>query len=172
MALTPRKCAEMKAWDAKNPIEPGSVHTVLDHIDHIAKVAGVDHVGLGSDFDGITMVPKELEDVSTYPKITQGLLDRGYSEQDIKKILGGNLLRAMVRGGNSGQAIVGRNQESARPADSQLLRLCLPPEGEGNSTGRRFMHAAGREPAFYSFLEAFWLLKTGILLLVSAQQQF
>jgi membrane dipeptidase len=87
--------AEMRRWAIKNPIERGTVHVVLDHIDHIARVAGVDHVGLGSDFDGIDTVPLQLEDVSMYPNITQGLLDRGYSEQDIHKILGGNLLRAM-----------------------------------------------------------------------------
>jgi membrane dipeptidase len=85
----------MRRWYAKYPVPPGTVHLVLDHIQHIAKVAGVDHVGLGSDYDGIGTVPIQLEDVSKYPNITQGLLDRGYSEQDIKKILGGNLLRAM-----------------------------------------------------------------------------
>ncbi len=87
--------AEMRRWALENPIDAGSVHLVLDHIDHIVRVAGVDHVGLGSDFDGIEAVPRQLEDVSTYPKITQGLLDRGYSEADIRKILGGNVLRAM-----------------------------------------------------------------------------
>jgi len=87
--------AELRRWEINNPIEPGTIYTVLDHIDHIVKIAGVDHVGLGSDYDGITKVPVQLEDVSTYPHITQGLLDRGYSEQDIHKILGGNLLRAM-----------------------------------------------------------------------------
>ena len=87
--------AEMRRWYAKYPVPPGTVHVVLDHIEHIAKVAGVDHVGLGSDYDGIGTVPIQLEDVSKYPNITQGLLDRGFSEQDIKKILGGNLLRAM-----------------------------------------------------------------------------
>jgi membrane dipeptidase len=87
--------AEMKAWQTRNPTPRGSVHVVLDHIDHIARTAGVDHVGLGSDFDGITSVPVQLEDVSCYPAITQGLLDRGYSEADIKKILGANVLRAM-----------------------------------------------------------------------------
>ena len=85
----------MRRWAIKNPIDPGSVHIVLDHIDHIAKTAGIDHVGLGSDFDGIETVPAQLEDVSTYPVITQGLLDRGYSDDDVRKILGGNLLRAM-----------------------------------------------------------------------------
>ncbi|MGE0697448.1 MAG: dipeptidase [Pirellulales bacterium] len=87
--------AEIRRWAARHPIDPGTIHVVLDHIDHIAKVAGVDHVGLGSDFDGIETCPAQLEDVSTYPRITQGLLDRGYGEAGIKKILGGNLLRAM-----------------------------------------------------------------------------
>jgi membrane dipeptidase len=87
--------AEMRNWAIQNPTDPGSIHVVLDHIDHIAKVAGVDHVGIGSDYDGIETVPRQLEDVSTYPRITQGLLDRGYSEADIHKILGGNLLRVM-----------------------------------------------------------------------------
>jgi membrane dipeptidase len=87
----------VRAWMKEHPIPTGSVHTVVDHIDHIAKVAGVDHVGLGSDFDGITTVPKQLEDVSCYPNITQELLNRGYKEEDIRKILGGNLLRVFRR---------------------------------------------------------------------------
>jgi len=73
----------------------GDVHTVCDHIDHLVKVAGMDHVGLGSDYDGITKVPVQLEDVSRYPYITQELLNRGYAEKDIHKILSGNILRAM-----------------------------------------------------------------------------
>jgi membrane dipeptidase len=85
----------MKEWHAANPIPAGTIHDVLDHIDHIAKVAGVDHVGLGSDYDGVTKLPDQLEDVSTYPLITQGLIDRGYSDDDIRKILGGNVLRAL-----------------------------------------------------------------------------
>lgn len=81
--------------EAQNPIEAGSVHDVVDHIDHVVKVAGIDHVGIGSDYDGIGKVPKQLEDVSTYPVITQVLLDRGYSEADIHKIMSGNMLRVM-----------------------------------------------------------------------------
>ncbi len=68
---------------------------MVDHIEHIIKVAGIDHVGLGSDYDGITSVPEQLEDVSKYPVITQALLDRGYNREQIHKVLGGNLLRAM-----------------------------------------------------------------------------
>ncbi len=84
----------MGQWVKEHPVPRGSVHNVVDHIEHIIKVAGVDHVGLGSDFDGINTVPYQLEDVSCYPNITQELLNRGYSKDDILKILGGNLLRA------------------------------------------------------------------------------
>jgi membrane dipeptidase len=67
---------------------------IVDHIDHVAKVAGVDHVGLGSDFDGATM-PLGMEDATKLPKITDALLKRGYSDADVEKILGGNILRVM-----------------------------------------------------------------------------
>ncbi len=81
--------------EKQNPMEPGTVHDVVDHIDRIVKMAGIDHVGIGSDYDGITMTPKQMEDVSTYPVLTQVLLDRGYSEADIHKLMSGNILRAM-----------------------------------------------------------------------------
>jgi membrane dipeptidase len=81
-----------REWMAKIPRPPFSV--LIDHIDHIAKVAGVDHVGLGSDFDGVSgATPQGMDSAADLPKITQALLDRGYGGDDIKKILGGNLLR-------------------------------------------------------------------------------
>jgi membrane dipeptidase len=81
-----------REWLAKIPRPPLSA--LIDHIDHIAKVAGVDHVGLGSDFDGVSgATPQGIDSAADLPKITQALLDRGYSPDDIKKILGGNLLR-------------------------------------------------------------------------------
>ena len=81
-----------RAWMAKIPRPPFKV--LIDHIDHIAKVAGVDHVGLGSDFDGVSgATPQGMDSAADLPKITQALLDRGYGADDIKKILGGNLLR-------------------------------------------------------------------------------
>src|ERR1700733_419429 len=81
-----------RAWMAKIPRPPFKV--LIDHIDHIAKIAGVDHVGLGSDFDGVSgATPRGMDSAADLPKITQALLDRGYSADDIKKILGGNLLR-------------------------------------------------------------------------------
>jgi membrane dipeptidase len=67
---------------------------IVEHIDHAVKVAGADHVGLGSDFDGATM-PLGMEDASKLPKITEALLTRGYAERDVEKILGGNILRVM-----------------------------------------------------------------------------
>lgn len=75
-------------------LPPVSWERIVDHIDHAVKIAGVDHVGLGSDFDGATM-PEGMNDASFLPNLTQALLDRGYSEADIKKILGGNTLRVM-----------------------------------------------------------------------------
>jgi membrane dipeptidase len=83
----------LREWQRAHPIPPVSVYDVVDHIEHIIKVVGIDHVGLGSDFDGINAVPRQLEDVSCYPYLTQELLNRGYQKEKILKILGGNLLR-------------------------------------------------------------------------------
>jgi membrane dipeptidase len=81
-----------REWAAKIPRPP--FKSLIDHIDHIAKVAGADHVGLGSDFDGVSgATPQGIDSAVDLPKITQALLDRGYSADDIRKILGGNLLR-------------------------------------------------------------------------------
>lgn len=87
--------AARKRWIAANPIESGDIYDVADHIEHIIKIAGIDHVGLGSDFDGIDKAPKQLEDVSKYPVITQVLLDRGYSARHIHQLMSGNVLRVM-----------------------------------------------------------------------------
>jgi membrane dipeptidase len=67
---------------------------IIDHIDHAVKLVGADHVGLGSDFDGASM-PEGMEDASKLPKITEALMRKGYKDEDIRKILGGNLLRVM-----------------------------------------------------------------------------
>ena len=81
-----------REWMAKIPRPP--LKSLIDHIDHIAKVAGVDHVGLGSDFDGVSgATPQGIDSAADLPRITQVLLERGYRAEDIKKILGGNLLR-------------------------------------------------------------------------------
>ncbi len=75
--------------------ETATISRLIDHIDHIVNLVGPDHVGLGSDYDGIPSAPEGLDDVTTFPRITQALLDRGYSEADIMKILGGNFLRVL-----------------------------------------------------------------------------
>jgi membrane dipeptidase len=85
----------MDEWQKANPMPQGTVKDLVNHIDHIVETAGIDHVGLGSDYDGVSKVPIELPDVSTYPVITQELLNRGYKEADIHKILGENILRVM-----------------------------------------------------------------------------
>lgn len=77
-----------------------TVNDLVDHIDYIVKLVGDDYVGIGSDYDGISALPEGLEDVTTYPKITRALLDRGYSKKSIRKILGGNVLRVMKAGFN------------------------------------------------------------------------
>jgi len=77
-----------------DPLRP-TISQVVDHIDYIVKLAGDDYVGIGSDFDGVSSLPVGLDDVTTYPKITEELIRRGYSEKSIKKILGGNVMRVM-----------------------------------------------------------------------------
>ena len=79
----------------KNKEARGTLHDVVDHIDHIVNVSGVDHVGIGSDFDGVPRLPHQLESVATYPLITQELLNRGYDRASIHKILGGNMMRVL-----------------------------------------------------------------------------
>lgn len=82
-------------WEKANPQPNATVRDVADHIDHVRRVAGIDHIGIGSDFDGIDFGPVGLEDVSTFPNLFAELLRRGYSEDDLKKISGLNVLRAM-----------------------------------------------------------------------------
>ena len=85
--------AALEQYRKDNPIPRGSIHDVVDHIEHVIKVAGIDHVGLGSDFDGIDSTPEQLEDVSRYSLITQELLNRRYKPEQIRKVLGENFLR-------------------------------------------------------------------------------
>jgi membrane dipeptidase len=99
-----------RQWMAKIPRPSFSV--LIDHIDHIAKVAGVDHVGLGSDFDGVSgATPQGMDSAADLPKITQALLDRGYSAGDIRKILGGNLLRVFRQVEIIGHQMQGQPQQ-------------------------------------------------------------
>jgi membrane dipeptidase len=101
------------------PVTPLSV--LIDHIEHIIKVAGIDHVGLGSDFDGVPFLPDEMHDVAQMPKITYELLRRGYSERDIRKVLGENLLRAFEQAER-----VARIKERRISGEGSLRKLELP----------------------------------------------
>jgi membrane dipeptidase len=89
---------EIEEWMAKRyPAEVEAyrptLSQLLDHLDYIVRMIGVDHVGLGSDFDGIESAPKPLDDVTAFPLVTKALLERGYSKNDVEKILGGNFIR-------------------------------------------------------------------------------
>lgn len=88
---------EIDEWRKSNDPGKTPLSVLIDHIDHIAKVAGIDHVGIGSDFDGVplTGLPVGMEDISKLPTLTYELLKRGYTDADVKKILGENLLRVM-----------------------------------------------------------------------------
>jgi membrane dipeptidase len=99
----------IEAWRAKNTAPRASLLQVADHIDHVKKTAGIDHVGLGGDFDGITSVVVGLEDVSTYPALLAELIRRGYTDEDIRKIAARNILRVM------------------RGAEAAALKLRTPP---------------------------------------------
>ena len=102
-----------REWGTRIPRPPLS--SLIDHIDHIAKVAGIDHVGLGSDFDGMHgATPQGIDSAADLPKITQALLDRGYSADDIRKVLGGNFLRVFAEAERVSGEMQGGNQRGVR----------------------------------------------------------
>jgi membrane dipeptidase len=106
------------AWTAANPAPRATLADAANHIDHIRKVAGIDHIGLGGDFDGITNVVQGLEDVSAYPALTAELLRRGYTDDDIRKINGLNVLRVM----RSAEAVAGRLRAVRGPSTVLFTR--------------------------------------------------
>jgi len=116
-----RASAEYLAWLTKTmaAMEPGTLEQVADHIDHIVKVAGIDHVGYGADFGSLTVHPKGLEDVSRYPYLTAELLRRGYSDEQAKKIIGGNFLRVM----RQVERISARIRRERLPSSAQIEDL-------------------------------------------------
>ncbi|HKG46336.1 MAG TPA: dipeptidase [Pyrinomonadaceae bacterium] len=118
-----RRAEESDKLEQANPLPPLPISKLIDHIDHIVKVAGIDHVGIGADFDGANDMPEGAQDVSMLPNITYELLKRGYSERDIRKILGENFLRAFAeaervarrsRGSISGNGSLHRIKNRAR----------------------------------------------------------
>jgi membrane dipeptidase len=99
--------------------EEATLSDVADHVDHIASVAGVDHVGVGSDYDGISQVPRGLEDVSTFPALFAELSRRGWSEADLRKLAGENLLRVM----REAEAVARRLQRERPPSTKTIEEL-------------------------------------------------
>jgi membrane dipeptidase len=114
----------LREWGRANPTPRATLAQVADHIDHIKKVAGVDHIGLGSDFDGISAVPTGLEDVSKFVDLTRELLKRGYSDEDVRRILGRNLLRVM----RSVEATSVRLRATRGPSEALIEDLDGPPK--------------------------------------------
>jgi len=108
--------SDLAAWDKAHPAPRATVAQVADHIEHVRKVAGIDHVGLGSDFDGIPTTPAVLTGVDTFPVLLAELLRRGWSDEEIKKLAGLNVLRAL-RGAEQAAAKLQRE----RPASDALI---------------------------------------------------
>ena len=109
----------LERWRAEHPEPRATLSQVADHIDHVRKLAGIDHIGLGGDFDGISTVIEGLEDVSKYPDLTAELIRRGYTDQDIKKILGLNILRVMRRAEEISAAL----QKTRGPSTATIEQL-------------------------------------------------
>jgi len=126
----PDRVAElMSQWSARHPAPEVTLFDVADHIDHIKAVAGIEAIGLGADFDGMPPGPVGLEDVSTYPALLKELLIRGYSDQDIAKIAGENLLRVM----NDAEAVAARLQSFKPPRDDLLHEIDFEHDFEHNA---------------------------------------
>jgi membrane dipeptidase len=113
---------QMEAWETAHPRPPATLAQVADHIDHVRKVAGPDNVGIGSDFDGITYTPTGLEDVSTFPALFAELIRRGWSDQDLQKLAGRNLLRVI----RSAEATAARLQRQRQPSTRTIEQLDGP----------------------------------------------
>jgi membrane dipeptidase len=110
---------ELDAWRALHPVPKATLKDVADHIDHIRRVAGADHVGIGSDFDGINDTPIGLEDVSTFPALFAELSRRGWSEADLRKLAGENLLRVLKRA----EAVSARLKRERPPSTKTIQEL-------------------------------------------------
>lgn len=114
-----RAAEELEAWKKANPAPKATLANVADHIDHIRKVAGIDHIGIGGDFDGIESVPEGLENVESYPRLFAELLRRGYSESDLEKIAGLNVLRVM----RQSESVAKRLQKEKAPSEAQFEKV-------------------------------------------------
>jgi len=118
-----RAKAALAEWDRAHPEPKVTLSEVADHIEHVVKIAGADHVGIGSDFDGMPSVPQGLEDVGKYPALLAELARRGWSDADLGKLAGGNLLRAMAQA----EAVAAKLRAERAPSAATLEQLDGPP---------------------------------------------
>ncbi len=116
---------QRQEWRKENPPPQATLQDVADHIDHVRKVAGVDHVGIGSDFDGIDTTPVGLQDVSTFPTLFADLIKRGWSDADLKKLSRGNILRVIKQA----EQVAAQLQQTTRPSVRTIEEL----DGAGRS---------------------------------------
>ena len=121
--------SELDAWVKTHPAPPATAAQVADHIEHVRKVAGIDHVGIGSDFDGITSTPVDLTGVDTYPVLLAELLRRGWSDEDVKKLAGLNLLRVL----RQAEQTAARLQKERPASDALIEELDKAAEKKGAS---------------------------------------
>ena len=127
----PERVAEgMKAWDAANPRVNAAARDVADHIDHVRRVAGIDHIGIGSDYDGVPFLPTDLADAGQTPALFAELVRRGYSDADLAKIAQGNILRAL----RQAEAVAARLQKERGP--SELLFAASAPAAAAAAPAR------------------------------------
>jgi membrane dipeptidase len=108
---------ELRDWRAANPSPKATLAQVADHIEHVVKMASIDNVGIGSDFDGVDDLPIGLEDVSTYPALLAELSRRGWSEANLRKLAGENVLRAFKRAED-----VSARLRKERPASTKTIQ--------------------------------------------------
>ena len=112
--------AAVAQWSAAHPAPPPpTIGTIADHIDHIRRVAGIDHIGYGSDYDGMDCAPRGLEDVSGFPALTAELIRRGYSDRDVEKVIGLNVIRVL----RQAERVARRLQQQERPATATIFTL-------------------------------------------------
>ncbi|HUP50219.1 MAG TPA: dipeptidase [Thermoanaerobaculia bacterium] len=134
----------MAEWSAANPAPRATLGDAADHIEHVIRIAGPDHVGIGSDFDGIESVPLGLEDVSTFPALLAELARRGHSDDQLRKLVGLNVLRVM----RQAEAVAARLQKETRASDGvsrdQALTRRFAPPSPASGRGHVSLEAALR----------------------------
>ncbi|MER6993927.1 dipeptidase [Saccharopolyspora hirsuta] len=119
LGTSPEAKAVLQAYEEANPKPTATVATVADHLDHMREVAGVDHIGIGGDYDGVAFTPEGLEDVASYPNLIAELLDRGWSETDLAKLTWHNAVRVL----KDAEAVARDLQRTESPSIATIEQL-------------------------------------------------